>query len=248
LVENMPRMCRFRACQRLAMVLFFLSIPAAAHAGSNTVVTVTLTGVGGSEYGMGPNEAGSEYLLPYYLSINGASPVPVICDDYNHQVTVGEQWTAIVSTFSNLSDTRFGIADSTEYHEAAWIASQISFNSSLPQIAAAQFAIWALFSSNTPMVPGESQWLALAASAAANNYYGMSFAGWEIVTPLNPTSPQEYLFYDPDPLPEPGILFDLAAGLISFAWAWRFRRRGMRQELSRMVPPRLSRSNKSSTN
>ena len=210
------------ALGRLACILLLVT---AARAGS--VVQVQLTGAGGAEYGLGPNEAYGEYLMPYYVSINNAAPIAVICDDYDHTVSLGEQWTGIISTFSDLSHTRFGNADSTQYHEAAWIASQISSTSSLATIAAAQFAIWSLFSNNVPSVPGEGMWLQNAALAASHAYYGMNFAGWEVLTPLNPASPQEYIFYVP--ITEPGVLMDLSAGLLFFGWygrKWAFRRAG----------------------
>ena len=208
-------------CRRFAVLAIFLSASLAAHAGST--VSVQLTGAGGAVYGLGSNYADGEYLMPYYVTVNGATPIAVICDDFNHTVSIGDQWTATVSTFNNLSLTRFGTADATQYHEAMWIASQISSNSSLADIAGAQFAIWALFSSNTPMVPGEAQWMSLAANASANNYWGMNFSNWEILTPLNPTSPQEYFFE----VPEPSILLDLTMALLIFAGLWNLRSRRM---------------------
>jgi hypothetical protein len=213
-------------CMRFALLAACLSVAVTAYAGSN--VSVQLTGAGGAEYGLGSNYADGEYLMPYYVSLNGASPISVICDDFNHTVSIGDQWTATVSTFNNLSLTRFGTADATQYHEAMWIASQISSNSALADIAGAQFAIWALFSSNTPMVPGEAQWMALAATASANNYWGMNFSNWEILTPINPTSPQEYFFE----VPEPNVLFDLTVGLIAFAGFWNLRRRRLLRRTS----------------
>jgi len=198
----------------IALLLCSLLFVTTASAGST--VQIQLTGAGGAEYGLGPNQADGEYLMPYYVSINNAAPIAVICDDYDHTVSIGEQWTGIISNFSDLSLTRFGNADSTQYHEAAWIASQITSTSSLGTIAAAQFAIWALFSNNVPSVPGESLWLTNAATAAANSYYGMSFAGWEVLTPINPASPQEYIFYEP--LPEPAVVLDLGTGLLCLGW------------------------------
>lgn len=214
----MIRSPKFLLCLRLAVLGFLLNVALTAHAGT---VKVTLTGAGGAEYGLGSNYADGEYLMPYYVSINNGPPIAAICDDYNHTVSIGEQWTATISTFSNLSGTRFGVADSTQYHEAAWIASQISSSSSLATIAAAQFAIWKLFSSNTPMVAGEANWLSLASTAAAHSYWGMDFSHWEIVTPLSPASPQEYLIF----VPEPGVLLNLFVGLTVLMLGPRFRRR-----------------------
>lgn len=217
----MAKASTMKVCFRLALLTGLLSMALAAHAGTN--VNVQLTGVGGAEYGYGSNYADGQYVMPYYVSINNATPIAVICDDYNHQVTLGEQWAGAIHTFSDLSGTRFGVADSTQYHEAAWLASQVTSTSSLTTIAAIQFAIWKLFSSNTPLVSGESSWLTAAATAAANNYYGMNFANWEILTPTSPTSPQEYFFYVP--IPEPSVLLDLMFGLFAFVGIYTAKRR-----------------------
>jgi hypothetical protein len=204
----------------LSMVLFaFLSITVTANAGSN--VNVQLTGAGGAENGLGANYAYGEYLMPYYLTINFSNPIAVVCDDFLHTVSVGDTWTATLSTFANLSQTRFGSADSTEYHEAAWIASQIHANSSLTDIAGAQFAIWRLFTAGVPDVGTEDAWLAAAQAAKGSSYYGMNFSNVEILTPLNPLSPQEYFFF----IPEPNVLLDLGMGLVAFVTVWGSRRR-----------------------
>jgi hypothetical protein len=175
--------------------------------------------MGGAEYGYGSNYAYGYYVMPYYLSFNNAPPTAVICDDFNHTVYLGEHWTGTVSTFADLSKTRFGIAYETQYHEAAWIASQIMSSSSLATIAAAQFAIWKLFSGNTPLVSGESAWLTAAANAAAHNFYGMDFSHWQILTPLSSTGPQEYFFYIPS-IPEPAAVLDLMIGMLAFGGLW----------------------------
>ena len=221
---------RSRIIVGLAVVFCVLTLTATATAGST--VQVQLTGAGGAEYGLGPNYADGEYLMPYYVSVNGGTPVAVICNDFLHTVSIGDHWAATVSNFSDLSLTRFGNAFATQYHEAAWIASQISASSSLADITGAQFAIWKLFSSGTPVVQGEAQWLAMATVAAANNYYGMNFSHWEVLTPLSPTSPQEYMLYVPD-LPEPSVAFDLTVALAGFAGAWNLKRRRVPSKASK---------------
>src|SRR5215471_12376962 len=100
-------MFRTRKVQ-LYMVLTLLAISwftVAAHATS--MVSIQLTGAGGAMYGLGSNYAYGEYLMPYYLSINGSSPLAVVCDDFLHHVTVGEHWTGEINTFNDLSHTRF---------------------------------------------------------------------------------------------------------------------------------------------
>jgi len=198
---------------QLYMVLLLLAISTfTIPAQAISTVSIQLTGAGGAEHGLGANYAYGEYLMPYYLTINGSNPIAVTCDDYLHHVTVGEKWTATISTFNDLSQTRFGAVHALQYKEAIWIASQISSHSSLPDIAGAQFAIWRLLTPGTPDVPGASGWIAAAQQAAGNNFGGINFASWEILTPLNPLSPQEYLLR----IPEPGILLDLGFGLLAF--------------------------------
>jgi hypothetical protein len=194
----------------LLSLLAFSVFTVPAQANSN--VNVQLTGAGGAEYGLGSNYANGEYLMPYYLTINGSLPVAVTCDDYLHTVSIGEQWTASVSTFADLSHTRFGTADTLQYKEAIWISTQINSHSSLSDITGAQFAIWKLMTPGTPDVPGESTWITKAQNAASNNFAGINFANWEILTPVNPLSPQEYFL----PIPEPSIFLDLAFGLLAF--------------------------------
>src|SRR5580704_6691691 len=93
---------------QLYLVLTLLAFSTFAVPALASSVSVQLTGAGGAEYGLGANYAYGEYLMPYYLTINGSLPIAVTCDDYLHTVSVGDQWTAAVSTFSNLSQTRFG--------------------------------------------------------------------------------------------------------------------------------------------
>jgi hypothetical protein len=205
-------MFRTRKVQ-LYTVLTLLAIVAFTVPGlAISTVSVQLTGAGGAQHGLGANYAYGQYLMPYYLTINGSNPIAVVCDDYLHHVSVGEQWTGTLSTFSDLSNTRFGTGASLQYHEAIWIAAQINGNSSLTDIAGAQFAIWKLLTPGTPDVPGASGWIAAAQAAAGNNFAGINFANWEILTPLNPLSPQEYFFQ----IPEPSIYLDLGFALLAY--------------------------------
>ena len=207
---------------QLYMVLTLLAISTlTVSANAISTVSIQLTGAGGAVYGLGSNYAYGQYLMPYYLTINGSNPLAVVCDDYLHHVSVGEQWTATISTFNNLSNTRFGTQAAVQYREAVWIASQINSHSSLTDIAGAQFAIWKLLTPGTPDVPGASGWITAAQQAATHNFAGVNFANWEIVTPLNPLSPQEYLLR----IPEPSIYLDLGFGLLAYAAVWKARRR-----------------------
>ncbi len=210
---------RMRFGIRLGLLAFCLAGAVACYALPN--VDVQLTGAGGAEYGLGSNYAYGEYLMPYYLTINHSNPVAVVCDDFLHTVSVGDQWSATVSTFADLSATRFGTAATTQYHEAVWLATQITASSSLTDIAGVQFAIWKLLTPGTPDVGTEDAWIAKAQHASTQNYGGMSFANWEILTPNNPLSPQEYFFQ----IPEPGVILDFGMGLMAFVAVWNIKTR-----------------------
>jgi hypothetical protein len=217
----MGRNWNVRFIVRLVLLGGLLGGAVAAYAGPN--VNVQLTGAGGAVYGLGSNYAYGEYLMPYYLTINQSNPIAVVCDDYLHTVSVGDKWSATVSTFADLSTTRFynGGAGVTLYHEAVWLASQINASSPLADIAGVQFAIWKLLTPGTPNVGTENIWITKAQLAASQNYGGMSFANWEILTPNNPLSPQEYFFQ----IPEPNVILELGMGLVAFAVIWNIRER-----------------------
>src|SRR5690349_17510731 len=101
--------------------------------------TIKLTGVGG-------NNQGGVYTMPYFLSINSAPSVSVVCDDFTHDVVIGESWTGNVFTFADLSNpTKFvqtragasvangglGLALATaqqDYKEIFWLYSQFLLN------------------------------------------------------------------------------------------------------------------------
>jgi hypothetical protein len=207
--------------KRLAFIAVIVGFFAALPAYGDT--DVSLTGVGGASQG-------GVYVAPYYLSINGGASVEAICNDYTHEVYVGETWKATIETFSSLAGARFGSGLFQQYSEAAWLFTQFLANPS--KAGDINFAIWALFSP-TQTQGNTSGWTAGAQSAfaAAQLWFsqncsgstdtckGIDLANFEIITPtdLSATGPQEYIVMTP----EPGSIVLLGMGVLFLGFAWR---------------------------
>lgn len=209
--------------RKLALFMLIGALLLAAPLASAETVQLTLVSVGPGSAG-GPNSGGGVYVYPYYFSVNGSNTLtPMICDDYNHEVTVGESWTAKVSRFSDLSQTAF--KDQGKYMQAAWLVDQLGKVPTQAQAVAINFAIWSLFSSNVQPPAGYAAaiqtWLTTAAASIGDVPQGY----WDqfvIYTPTNWASncgmPQEFIAK----VPEPGVLAMLMLGLIPLL---SFRRR-----------------------
>jgi PEP-CTERM motif len=193
-----------------AVILAMNSTPAMADP-----VSVTLTGVsGGSQGGV--------YTSPYFAAVGGASGVAIVCDDFSHDVYIGETWTAYVYNFSNLSGARFYTGNETTtlqlYDEAAWLITELASDPSAS--GNISFAIWAIF---TPSVegtagftPGALWWLD---QAEDQTFYSGEYSNFLVLTPADPGagSPQEYIVMTP----EPSTLLLLGAGFLAIAFGSR---------------------------
>ena len=69
------------------LIVLFLSTVALAN---TTTVSMTYLGNGRNHYG-------GYYTYPYYFSINGGSPTPLMCDSFSNHAIIGETWTASVT-------------------------------------------------------------------------------------------------------------------------------------------------------
>src|SRR4051794_21427868 len=144
--------------------------------------------------GVGSNVQGGVYVVPYYLSVNHQDPLTVMCDDYSHEVYVGQSWDEHISDYSDLTGTRNGEAARHEYLELAWLYEMWLSNPT--QAGDINFAAWAIF---TPSVIGGNGWDAGAANwlslAQGNDYSNFDTSGFIVITPddLGPRGPQEYI-------------------------------------------------------
>jgi hypothetical protein len=182
-------------CLALAVALM-MSVSASAD-------TIKLTGVGG-------NNAGGVYTVPYFLSINGAPSISVVCDDFTHDVVIGETWSGSIFTFADLANplkfvqTRAGASvvngglglslatAQQDYKEIFWLYQQFLLNPAPSGNVTAEninFAIWAIFD---PAVVGGSGWTTGANSAAfwlnqaqTTNLTSFNTNGFFIISPAN---------------------------------------------------------------
>ena len=221
---------------------FVVSLFLASSALANPTLTLTGPPPG--------NVMGNYYVAPYQGTVTnptvaalGSGTLNLICDDFTHDVSKGMSWQVHISTFADLSATRFGTADSVQYQEAVWLINQMNFNSSTSTVLAnngyAQYAIWALF--QAPNVGSNDSatkaWLSgiqssaglsaaqvlninLMIDGAVTNYQGVNTAGFYILTPDAGQPGQEYITQVP--VPEPSTVALCASGLLAF-WSRRKR-------------------------
>ncbi len=119
--------------------------------GAGAQVSMTLTGPPPG------NTYDGIYMSPYYATVGGSTNVPVVCDDFGDNTSIGDHWTATPSTFPTSSGpltTSWGLAGGTlkQYDEVAWLTltllklpSSVQPANALTQQVIDSFAIWAVF-------------------------------------------------------------------------------------------------------
>jgi len=208
-----------RAMWILAAVFFIAPL---AHADGTT--TMQFTGVNGANNGV-------YYVSPYAGTMNygtsSAQSVVLFCDDINNEVSMGQVWSANVTSLAsadssgNFNNTRYGnplvntglgsnpYASSAAilYEEAAWLVTQ--FASHPGDYVSLQYALWNLMSPTNASSGSLSfmgtdgvsvaQWLAMAAAG----YTNVNPANFQIVTNVGPLGytgqVQEFIIRTPEP-------------------------------------------------
>jgi hypothetical protein len=195
-------------------------------------VSMHLTGVGNGTV------LGGVYVNPYNATVNG-TPTVVICDDFAANSYLDETWTANVSTFANLSQTKWGAGMAAQYYQAAWLTLQLL----QPGVSTANqgfisYAIWSLFTPTAADGLTASQktavqaWVTAAASQSLNAGMFADFVvytpdvtkpimvGSNVISGKNP--PQEFIARVPEASALALLLTTLGATLFG---AFLFRRR-----------------------
>jgi hypothetical protein len=185
----------FRALLGLVAVAVMFALPAAAD-------TVTLTGVGG-------NNSGGVYTVPYYMSVNGGATQVVMCDDFTHDVQVGESWNARIIGFgdlaANLTLTRAGASTANgglglslsqaqqAYKELFWLFGQYELHPAPNGNTTAEAINWAAWAIFHPEIIGGSGWTTGTNSSQywynqallSANWSNVNTSGYTIITPVN---------------------------------------------------------------
>ncbi|MFN0178710.1 MAG: PEP-CTERM sorting domain-containing protein [Gemmatimonadales bacterium] len=178
--------------------------------------------------------------------------IDVWCVDFVNRIGAGNEFYVNKSTLGgggnpvDLSKTRFGDANLTNYRKAAWLATQFSaVTANSANWGAIHAAIWHLTTPNLPntnatMTAAANNWLALANVNYNKYYYNNVYVLTDVaiercataggLAPYAGCGKQEHIYIDGGltVTPEPATMALLATGLVGLGGAGYLRRKKQR--------------------
>lgn len=170
------------------------------------------------------NSAGGVYVYPYNFSINGSSTLAaLLCDDYSHEVILGESWNANVNTLAAAAAGAGLFGATTHYYQAGWLYEQLLNNAPQTSPEAINWAIWEIMSPSTvpdsvlgyASTAGTAAWWVAQARSATIDPSSLSnivVYTWDGTTVRNGPggAPQEY--FGTTSVPEPASIILMLSG------------------------------------
>jgi hypothetical protein len=177
---------------------------------------------------------GSDYVLPYAITVNGTT-MAAVCYDIFDNVVAGQTWYADELTIAEAANSDFfgdSPDDLSKYQEVGWLSLQ-TYATTAEQIDL-QHLIWNVFSdgpNGQPYMVDQSPdgYSAALASAKASGYDGFDFSPVAFLVPVDSiagNAPGQAFVIDPPSsnTPEPGTVGTLGAGLLIVGTAAKMRR------------------------
>lgn len=182
--------------KKLLPILFIIALFAAVPSSAETV-TLQLTGTSSVS-------DGTDFVLPYFLSINGGAPISADCYDLFDSAFVGETWTANKLTLAEAVTTGQYSSDpnALEDYEIVGILSTFATPTSQDQIDL-QHDLWNVFD---PGAFTPDAGMAVYLTTAISDLPTFDFSDIAYFEGVS-GSPAVQAFVDESPTPEPADLF-----------------------------------------